>query len=76
MEYVNEEKNNMKKMKLKIWVIVAPIISVFFSTWTYTSTCDFRLACIKCTVMLAIACCIGKLINMEYENKEKNNDNV
>ena len=61
----------MKKMKLKIWVIVAPILSVFFSGWTYSSTGDFRLACMKCTVMLAIACCIGKLINMEYTDKEK-----
>lgn len=62
----------MKKMKLLIWVIVAPIISVFFSAWTYVSTGDFRLACIKCTVMLAIACCIGKIINMDAD-KEKNN---
>ena len=61
----------MKKMKLKIWVIVAPIISVFFSAWTYFNTGDFRLACIKCTVMLMIAYCIGKLINMEYADKEK-----
>lgn len=63
----------MKKMKLKIWVIVAPIISMIFSAWTYVSTGDFRLACIKCTVMLAIACCIGKIINMEYADTEKNN---
>ena len=66
------KENNIKKIKLKIWVIGATIISVFFSAWTYYSTGDFRLACIKCTVMLAIACCVGKLINMEYDNKEKN----
>lgn len=61
----------MKKMKLKIWVIVAPIISVLFSAWTYNNTGDFRLACIKCTVMIALACCIGKIINMEADKEEK-----